>query len=122
MSSPAMSGGYLRAASARFQDERPPRLLVEVEVPGEVPEDADPLAHGRARIRPPVRLLVESLLTQEVVLDELRVGVEAQCLVVDVALSGVRADHEPGHAQAVAVPVHHRRNDVVVKTAPVVPG
>ena len=50
------------------------------------------------------------------------VGVEAERLVVDVALLGVRADHQPRHPQAVAVRVDRRRHDVVVEAAPVVPG
>jgi hypothetical protein len=35
---------------------------------------------------------IDSLTAQEVVFDELEVGVEAQRLVVDVAVAGVRAD------------------------------
>src|SRR4029078_12856627 len=49
-------------------------------------------------------------------------GVKAEHLVVDVAAARVRRDHEPGHAQAVAVDGHLRRHHVVVEAAPVVPG
>jgi hypothetical protein len=59
---------------------------------------------------------------QEVVLDELVVGVEGEGLVVDVPLLRVGADHQARHAQAVAVGVHGRRCDVIVEAAPVVPG
>ena len=76
---------------------------------------------GRGSGRPSVAR-VEPPAAEEVVLDELRVGVEAQRLVIDVAALRVRADHDPRYAQAVTVHVDPRRHDVVVETAPVVPG
>ena len=46
----------------------------------------------------------------------------AEGLVVDVAGLCVWADHDPGHAHAVALGVDDRRRDVVVEAAPVIPG
>src|SRR5919201_3325190 len=109
-------------ALARREDERRPRLLREVEVADEVPELRRALPHVGARVGAAVRARVEPLTLQEVVLDELHVCVERQRLVVDEAAPRVRADHEAGDAQAVAVLVHPRRDDVVVEAAPVVPG
>ena len=68
------------------QDQRRPRLLVEVEVGDEVAEDGRVLADVGARVGAAVGRRVEALAAEEVVLDELDVGVEAQRLVVDVAL------------------------------------
>jgi hypothetical protein len=104
-----------------WQDQRPPGRLREVEVVREVAENRQRLAHVGARVCASVRLRVEALPAQEVVFDGLRVGVEAQRLVVDVAASRVRADHDAGHAQAVAGAVDARRVEMVVEAAPVVP-
>src|SRR4051794_12288518 len=87
-------------AGPRRQQQRRPRLLAEVEVADEVAEDRHVLAHGRARIGPTVSPRVEPFPVQEVVLDELHVGVEAQDLVVDEPTPGVGRDDEPGNAQA----------------------
>ncbi len=59
---------------------------------------------------------------QEVILDELHVGVEAERLMVDVALARKWADDQSGNAQAIAVVIHRRRGHVIVETAPIVPG
>src|SRR5205807_1400282 len=64
----------------------------------------------------------DALTVEEVVLDELVERVEAQGLVVDEAGPGVRADHQRGNAEAVSVAVDVRRANVVVASAPVVPG
>ncbi len=87
----------------------------------QVAEHRHVLADRRPRVGPPVRRRVEPQTAEEVVLDELGVGVEAQDLVVDEAAPRVRRDQERGHPQAVAVLVDRRRHDVVVETAPVVP-
>ena len=42
--------------------------------------------------------------------------------MVDVALPGIGADHEPRHAEPVPLAVDDRRLDVVEEAAPVVPG
>src|SRR5712691_9888167 len=81
------------------QHERRPGRLREVEIREQVAEAGCVLPHGRARIRATVELRVESRAPEEVVLDELQIRVEAQHLMVDVALLRVRADHEPGDAQ-----------------------
>ena len=62
----------------------------------EVAELRRVLAHRRPRIRPAVGAGSSRGEAQEVVLDELCVGVELQRLVVDVPAPRVRADHEPG--------------------------
>ena len=104
------------------QDHGSERRLLEVELAREVPEDRGVLAHVGPRIGALVRLRVEPLPAEEVVLDELEVRVETQRLMVDVPLLRVRADHETRHTQAVAVLVGFRRSNVVVEAAPVVPG
>src|SRR5258707_398716 len=103
------------------QDHRSTRRLVEVEIGHEVAEYRDVLTHGRARVRPPVGFRIEPLAAEEDVFDEFDIRVEAQGLVVDVAALGVGADHDGGYAQAVAVLVVARWDDVVVEAAPVVP-
>ena len=60
--------------------------LGEVEVVDEVAEDRRVLAHVGSRVRAAVGRGIEPLTAEEVVLDELVVRVEAQRLVVDVAL------------------------------------
>src|SRR5579862_1953872 len=87
------------------EDQRRPRLPGEVEVAHEVTEDGLALADVGPRVGPAVGLRVEALTAEEIVLDELEVGVEAERLVVDVAAAGVGADHEGRNAQAVALAV-----------------
>ena len=67
------------------QDQRFAGVCVEVEVFDEVAELGDIFAHVGAGIGSAVSLRVERWPGQEVVLDELGVGVEAERLVVDVA-------------------------------------
>src|SRR5262249_752541 len=98
------------------------RVVVEGEVGGQVAEDLLVLAHVGSGVGPPVCRRVEALAVEEVVFDELVVGVEAQGLVVDVTLLGVGADDDAGDAKPVAVGVHGRWNDVVIEATPVVPG
>src|SRR5436309_15694127 len=105
----------------RIQNERWARPLREVEVARERAEDRFVLADVGARIRAAVGARVDALATEEVVLDELDVGVEAERLMVDEALASVGADHEAGDAKPVAVAVDARRRHVVVEAAPVVP-
>jgi hypothetical protein len=51
---------------------------------------------------------VDALTAEEVVLDELEVGVEAEGLVVDEPAAGVGADDDARDPQPVAVAVHGR--------------
>src|SRR5215831_18826492 len=95
-------------------------LLVEVEVGLDIAELAGVFTHVRSGIRSSVGLRVKTLSVQEVVFDELRVGVEAQRLMVDVPGLGVRADDHRGDAQSVSEGVDGRGNDVIVEAAPVV--
>ena len=68
------------------QDDGRARLLAEVEVGPQVTQDGDVLPHVRTRIAPAIGRRIDARTTQEVVLDELQVGIEAERLVVDVAL------------------------------------
>jgi hypothetical protein len=70
------------------EDDRRARFLVEVEIGGQVAEDPAVLTDIGARIGAAVRLRVEPRSVQEVVLDELVVGVERQGLVIDVTRPG----------------------------------
>ncbi len=96
--------------------------LAEVEVPGQVAEDPLVLAHVGPRVGAAVGLGVQPGPAQEVVLDELEVGVAAVHLVIDEAAPRVGRDDQGRDAQAVAVLVDPRRHHVVVEAAPVVPG
>src|SRR5207245_6963387 len=104
------------------QDHRRPGRLAEVEVTGQASQDGDVFAHGRPRIGAAVGQRVQPLATQEDVLDELDISVEAEGLVVDVVLLRIGADDQRWDPQAVAVLVHHRRHHVIVEAAPVIPG
>src|SRR5262249_62129739 len=99
----------------RVEDQRLARLLLEVEVADEGAEDRLVLANLGTRVGTPVRRRVQPLAAEEVVLDELRIGVEAERLMVDEATARIGADHEPRHAQPVAEPVDVRRHDVVIE-------
>src|SRR4051794_37191250 len=98
------------------------RLLMEVEVTGEVAEDLSVLPDVRPAVGAAVGLRVEPLAVDEVVLDELEVRVEAEGLVVDEPAPRKRADHESRHAKPVPAVIDARRLNMVVEPAPVVPG
>src|ERR1700676_14679 len=104
------------------QDHRGPWRLREVEVRGQVAQDADVLAHRGPRVGTAVGERIDALSIEEHVLDELVVGVEAEGLVVYIALAGVGADPHAGHAQPVSVLVDDGGDHVIVEAAPVVPG
>jgi len=106
----------------RIENHRPSWLLVEVEITDEVSKYRRVLAHSGPRVRAPVGRRVESLPSDEVVLDELRVGVETQGLVVDVAPARIRRDDHCWDPEAVSLAIDDRWDDMVVKTAPVIPG
>src|SRR5690348_17617231 len=101
----------------RGEQQRTPRLLVEVEVPAEVAQDRLVLADVRTAVGPAVGPGVDPPAAEEVVLDELEVRVEAGDLVDDVAAPRVRADHDAGDAEPVPASVDDRRLDVVVDAA-----
>jgi hypothetical protein len=107
---------------AERQDQRRTRSLVEVEVAAQIARKGQVLAHIRPGVGPPVRPWVKPLSAQEIVLDELVVGVEGHRLMVDEAAARVGADDERGHAEPVAVAAYRRRVYVVVEAAPVIPG
>src|SRR5262245_62104204 len=81
-------------AGCRVQDHRVARLLIEVELLGDVAELLDLFADRRPPVRAPVGLRIEPLTVEEAVLDQLEERVEAQGLVIDVALLGVGTDHQ----------------------------
>src|SRR6185312_5860212 len=80
------SGTDLPVPRMERQDERPARLLFEVEVLRKVAENLGALADVRPPIGPSVGARVDAGSVQEVVLDELEVRVLAQRLMVDVPL------------------------------------
>ena len=102
--------GLLRSPNGvRIENERRPWVLGEVEVVREVAEDRCVFADVGACVWSAVGARIEPLAAEEVVLDELRVGVEAERLMVDVAALRVGADHDPRDAQAIAVRIDRRR-------------
>src|SRR5258708_29215162 len=42
--------------------------------------------------------------------------------MVNVSLFGIGTDHQPGHAQAIAILINMWRNNVIVEASPIVPG
>src|SRR5271166_6200574 len=95
------------SANPGGQDEGGPRWRREVEIPREIAQPGGVFTHRGARIWPSIGAGVEALSVEEVVLDELEIGIEAQPLVVDVAAAGIGADHATGNPKPVAVPVDH---------------
>src|SRR5699024_4114002 len=69
--------GYPALRGVERQENRSPRLPGEVEVAFEVAEDRLVLAYVGPRVGSAVGARVDPLAVQEVVLDELEVGVEA---------------------------------------------
>src|SRR6202165_3854389 len=98
------------------------RCLVEIEIGGEIPQNLETFPDVGSRIGSAIGVGVDPLTVQERVFDELVVGIEAENLVVDVALLRVRADDDAGHAQAVTIDVDRRWYHMVVEAAPVIPG
>src|SRR5581483_10071468 len=98
------------------------RRLSEIEVLQQVAELRESLADIRARVWAAIGPGVKALATEEIVFDELDVGIKAQYLVINVSLLGIGADHETGYPQAVAIFVDTWRRDVIIEAAPVVPG
>ena len=105
-----------------IQQDRRPQRLAEVEVLGQVAEDRLVLTHIRPGVGAAVGQRIEAAAAEEIVLDELQVGVAAEGLVVDEPFFRVRGDHDGRHPQAVAVLVHRRGHHMVIETAPVIPG
>src|SRR5690242_1387035 len=104
------------------QQDRGAGRLAEVEVPAELAEHRLVLTDVGAPVGTAVGGRIEAGGAEEVVFDELQVGVTGQDLVVDVAAPGVRRDDQAGHAQAVTVLVDGGRPHVIVEATPVVPG
>ena len=104
------------------QDERRSRLLVKVEVTGQIAENRLVFPNIRSRIRPSVRLRVESLAMQEIGFDELEISVAAERLMIDVPPPGIGTDDYSGHTNSIPEFIDDRRPHMVVEAAPVVPG
>jgi hypothetical protein len=115
-------GRGLAGRWAGRQDQRRPGRLGEVEVSCQVAEVGSVLADPWPLVRSAVSAGVDARAAEEAVLDELKVGVETECLVVNVPEFGVGTDHDAGHPKSVAVLVDCRRHYVIVETAPLVPG
>src|ERR1700730_369517 len=73
-------------------------LLTEIKVLLQVAKQLSLLPYVGAGIWAPISPGVDALAVQKHVLDELGVPVVAERLVVDVAASGVRADHQTRHS------------------------
>src|SRR4029453_11326966 len=96
-------------------------MLGEIELPEKIAELGYLFPHGGTQIGASIGERIESLPVEKQVLDELQVGVKAECLVVDEPASCERADHHAGNAESVAEAVDLRWLYVVVISAPVVP-
>lgn len=83
------------------QHQRRSGYLGEVEVVDQVAKLGHVFPHVRTGVRPSVSLRVKSLTMQEIVLDKLEIGVEAQRLVVDITAFRVRTDDKSRHADTV---------------------
>src|SRR5438552_5258437 len=114
---PGQRGGWVDR-----ENDRLTRWLVEVEVEGEIAEDARVLTNVHSRVRASVGSWVEPLTIEKVILNELVIGVEGQGLMVDKPSPGIGTDDDPGNAQAVPVGVDARWHHVVVESTPVIPG
>src|SRR5262249_42477390 len=104
------------------QQERLAWRLGEVEVLVKAAQHRQRLPDVTTRAAAAVGLGGEPGAAEEVIFDELQVGVSAERLMVDVALLGVWGDDQRGDTEPVAVPVGSPGTDIVVKAAPVVPG
>ena len=96
--------------------------LVEVDLLEQVAKDGHFLAPRRLWVLTPIRFWIKPLPTQEDILDEFQGGVEAEDLLINVALAGIRADHQSRHAKAVAGLVNPWKSHVIEETAPLIPG
>ena len=85
------------------QQQRREGGLAEIEVLGQVAQDRLVLADVGPGIWAPIGRGIKPGAAEEVVLDELQVGVAAVCLVVDVTPPGVGRDDHGRHTQADAV-------------------
>src|SRR5947209_8857223 len=104
-----------------WQDHRRPRKLPEVEVLAEISEQQVVLADVGPGVWAAVGGGIQPFAAEEVVLDELVVGIVAEYLMVDVAAARVRADDDSGHAEAEAVAIDGGGYHVVIEATPVVP-
>ena len=104
------------------KDQRGTRYLVEIEIQQQVAQLSRIFADVRAGIRPAIRGWIDALAVQENVLHEFDIGIMAEHLVVNESLSGIGADHQTRYTQSVPVLVHLRRDDIIIKTPPVIPG
>jgi hypothetical protein len=79
-----------------IQDQRRPRVPVEVERQREIPEERQGLARDRARVETPVGRRIQALTVQEPILDQLQVRVERKRLVIDEPARAYGLTRSPG--------------------------
>src|SRR5450759_852099 len=96
--------GCARQGGLRMHRQRHGRTgsLGEVEICGDVSEDADIFSDVWPWVGPTVGAGINALTAEQILLDELVVGVERECLVIDIPLLGVGADDHGRHSQAVS--------------------
>jgi hypothetical protein len=80
-----MADSLQESGRVNGQDHRLARRLGEVEVLRQIAKLWGGFAHIGPRVWPAIGLRIQSLAAEEVVFDELKVGVEAQCLVVETS-------------------------------------
>src|SRR5450432_1996030 len=76
-----------------------PRCLSEIEIAEQIAEDGNVLAHIGTWIGPTITAWIDALTAEEIVFDELVIGVETEGLMIDVPLARIGADHNAGHAK-----------------------
>src|SRR5579859_4613323 len=105
-----------------WQDDWRAWRLCEIEISGQVAQNSRILPHIWTRIGTPIGLRIEPRATQEIILDELEVGIKAQGLVIDEALPGIGADDQAGHTQPIAIRIYLRRLHMIIEASPIIPG
>src|SRR5579863_4741326 len=88
------------------QNFRTARRLVEIEICAQIAELRRVFAHVGTAVGAAIGFRIDALAVEEVVFNELHVGVVTQRLMIDKTTAGVRTDHDARHPNAVAVLVH----------------
>src|SRR5437660_10236744 len=104
-----------------WQDQGGQRLAIEVKLIDQITKLRNIFPHGGTGIGPPVSFWIDPHSTQEIVLNELQVSIEAQHLVIDVPAFSIGRNQQSRHAKTVAILVHFRRYNMIVKAAPIIP-
>jgi hypothetical protein len=96
--------------------------LGEIEIHEQITNLGYILAYIRTGVGATISLWVDPLASEEQVFDQLDVRILALNLMINETLFGIRADHNTGNAQAEPILVDMRRDYMIVKAAPVIPG